>query len=162
MMRQLCMPSLRFALSGVVAYVAIGMILGCSEVEIIIQHVPVRGKVQVDGQPVPSGTVSFRPDAERGNQSMEQPAGMLQEDGRYKLFSANQEGAPPGWYRVLIIADNFRVVDPPTSPVWPEFPEGYLPKALVNQRYLYFHQTDLLVEVKENQDPDEYVLRLNP
>jgi len=47
------------------------------------------------------------------------------------------------------MADNFLAVD---------HPEGFKP--LVNDRYLHFNQTDILVEVKE--ESEYYVLRLNP
>ena len=136
------------------------VLLGCGERS--IELVPVRGKVLVGEQPITAGTVSFRPDAGRGNQTMEQPAGTLQSDGGFELFTAERPGAPIGWYRVLVMADNFQVIDPPPSPVWPEYPEGFLPKPLVHERYLYFNQTDATVEVTPNADKEHYVLRLNP
>jgi len=159
-MRAFCLPSIRSAVSSLGGLCAIGLVLGCGETP--IKLVPVRGKVLVEGHPVKSGTVSFRPDAERGNQSMEHPAGMLQDDGSFELATANRKGASLGWYRVLIIGDNFQVVSPPPSPVWPDYPEGFLPKPQVNDRYLYFNQTDILVQVKEDPESEYYVLRLNP
>ena len=159
-MRACRLPSIRSAVSSLGGWCMLGLVLGCGQAP--ITFVPVRGKVLVEGQPVSSGTVSFRPDAERGNQSMEQPAGMLQADGSFELATPNRKGAPLGWYRVLIIADNIPAVDPPPSPVWPAYPEGFLPKPLVHDRYLYFNQTDILVEVKEDPESEDYVLRLNP
>jgi hypothetical protein len=145
--RAYCLPSIRSAVSSLGGLCVIGLVLGCGQAP--IKFVPVRGKVLVEGQSVNSGTVSFRPDADRGNQSMEQPAGMPQADGSFELATPNRKGAPLGWYRVLIMADNFLAVD---------HPEGFKP--LVNDRYLYFNQTDILVEVKE--ESEYYVLRLNP
>ncbi len=139
---------------------AFALFLGCGEKP--VKLVPVHGKVLVEDQAVKSGTVSFRPDFKRGNETMEQPAGKLREDGSFELFSTGRAGAPPGWYRVLVMADNFQVVQPPPSPVWPDYPEGYLPKTLVHERYLYFNQTDIMVEVKEDPQQEDYVLRLNP
>lgn len=124
--------------------------------------VPVRGKVLVEGEPVTFGTISFRPDAKRGNTSMEQPGGSIGPDGSFELMSAEKPGALPGWYRVLVMADNFQVIDPPPSPVWPNYPEGFLKKPLVNDRYLYFHKTDLSVEVRDDAPPDAYTLQLKP
>jgi hypothetical protein len=60
------------------------------------------------------------------------------------------------------MADNFKVIDPPPSPVWPNYPEGFLPKPLVNDRYLYFNQTDVAIEVLETPPEGGYVLRLKP
>ena len=134
--------------------------VGCGEPP--IELVPVSGKVVVGEQPVTSGTVSFRPDAGRGNHTMEQPAGILQSDGSFELFTAERPGAPIGWYRVLVMADNFQVIDPPPSPVWPEYPEGFLPKPLVHERYLYYSQTDAMAEVSPDADKEHYVLQLNP
>jgi hypothetical protein len=140
---------------------AAALLCGCGK-EPGMKLFAVQGKVLVEGKPVKKGTVSFRPDASRGNKSMEQPTGVLREDGGFELSTQDRPGAPPGWYRVLVIADNFQVVDPPPSPVWPNFPEGFLPKPLVHDRYLYFNQTDLIVEVVEDPPEDAYVLKLKP
>lgn len=156
-----------FSLSGVRRIVSLllmgaiaGTLAGCGKP--VVKLYPVEGKVLVEGKPVKAGTVSFRPDAARGNKSMEQPAGILREDGSFVLFTADRPGAAAGWYRVLIIADNFKVVDPPPSPVWPNYPEGFLPKPQVNERYLYFNKTDVVAEVVEEPKEDAYVLKLKP
>ena len=159
-MRACRLPSIRWVVASLGGWCVLGLVLGCGQAP--VKFVPVRGKVLAEGQPVNSGTVSFRPDAQRGNQSMEQPAGMLQADGSFELATANRKGAPLGLYRVLIMADNIHVVQPPPSPVWPNYPDGFLPKPLVHDRYLYFNQTDILVEVKEDPEPEDYMLRLNP
>ncbi len=139
------------------------LLTGCGEPQIPQVHlVTVRGKILVEDQPVKSGSVSFRPDAELGNKTMEQPAGTIQEDGSFELFTLDRAGAPPGWYRVLVMADNMITVDPPESPVWPNYPPGFLPKALVHDRYLSFKETDIKVEVKEKSQAEDYVIRLNP
>ena len=139
------------------------LLTGCSAQQIPQIHlVTVQGKILVEDQPVKSGTVSFRPDAKLGNKTMEQPAGTIQEDGSFELFTIDRAGAPPGWYRVMVMADNVITVDPPMSPVWPDYPAGFLPKALVHDRYLSFKETDIKVEVKEKIQPEDYVIRLNP
>jgi hypothetical protein len=154
---RLCFQGFLLAVSG--PGLLMGL-FGCGKAELPLY--PVAGKVLVGEKVVTEGTVSFRPDAERGNKTMHQPVAAIHEDGRYELQTNGKPGAPPGWYRVLVLADNFRVVDPPPSPVWPNYPEGFLPKPLVNERYLYFHTTDLLVEVVEDPGKDAYVLRLKP
>lgn len=93
---------------------------------------------------------------------MEQPAGIIQSDGRYELFTGSKGGAAAGWYRVLIMSDNFQVVDPPESPYWPDYPPGFRPQPLVNERYLYFNKTDLIVEVVPNGSPQAYDLNPKP
>jgi hypothetical protein len=121
----------------------------------------VAGKVTVNGKPVPLGTVQFRADTSQGNQSMEVPVATIGPDGRYELETAGQKGAPLGWWRVLVIADNFRADDPPPSGT--KFPEGYQPpRPLVHERYLSFHKTDLVVEVVENPQEGAYELHLKP
>src|SRR5262249_13520830 len=70
---------------------------------------PVAGKVRVDGKPLTTGSVSFRPDKAKGNTSTYEPAGDIDADGNYKLYTpvradAPKEGAPPGWYRVAVIS----------------------------------------------------------
>lgn len=124
--------------------------------------IPVSGKVLVDDKAVQSGTVQFRADAQRGNTTMDIPLGVIRSDGSYELTTNERPGAPPGWYRVLIVGDNFKVTNPPPSSIWPKIPEGAVPKPLVNERYLYFNQTDLFVEVVESPEADAYVLKLKP
>src|SRR5262245_40091564 len=66
---------------------------------------PVVGKVTVDGKPLKSGTVSFRPDASKGNSSQHQPNGEIDAEGNYEmLVPPAKKGAPPGWYKVVVMA----------------------------------------------------------
>jgi hypothetical protein len=124
--------------------------------------VPVAGKVLVNGIAVKSGTVQFRADAERGNKTMDIPVGAIRNDGSYELMTNERPGAPRGWYRGIVIGDNFKVSDPPPSSIWPKIPEGAMPKPFVNERYLYFKQTDLFVEVVDSPEAEAYVLKLKP
>ncbi len=147
---------------GLLAFGAV-LVTGCGEPPVPeIPLVTVRGKILVEDQLVKSGTVSFRPDGKLGNKTMQQPGGIIQEDGSFELFTIDRAGAPAGWYRVLVMADNMITVDPPMSPVWPDYPEGFLPKALVHDRYLSFKKTDIKVEVKEKSQGEDYIIRLNP
>jgi len=158
-MRILARPKIRGSGWGLFACSA-ALLTGCGEPPVPL--VIVQGKIVVGDQPVTSGTVSFRPDAALGNKTMQQPAGTIEADGSFELFTIDRAGAPPGWYRVLVMADNMINVDPPESPVWPNYPEGFLPKALVHDRYLSFKQTDIKVEVNEEFPTEKYVIRLNP
>jgi hypothetical protein len=89
---------------------------GCAELQ-KVPTVPVAGRVTLDGQPVPYGLVYFHPDRERGNVSPYTPLGRIEEGGSYHLFTrpnrgeglerwlaAMKRGAPPGWYKVEVIA----------------------------------------------------------
>lgn len=125
--------------------------------------VPVAGRVAVGDRPVPSGSLQLRADVSRGNRSMEVPCGLIGPDGRFELATGDRKGAPLGWWKVVVIADNFRATDPPPSPVWPQFPEGYEPpKPLVPERYLSAGTSDVSVEVTANPAEDAYLIRLNP
>jgi hypothetical protein len=161
MTRQELRDTVRFV-PGILFGIASGLFFGCGAEDSGPKFYPVAGSVLVGEKPVPEGTVTFRPDANKGNQSMHIPTATIRPDGSYELETNGKPGAPPGWYRVLVLADNFRVIEPPPSPVWPNYPEGFLPKPLVNERYLYFHTTDIQVEVKEHPEEDAYLFRLNP
>src|SRR4051794_919497 len=63
---------------------------------------PVAGKVTLAGKPLKVGTVSFRPDASRGNTSKHIPTGAIDAAGNYELVTVGKKGAPPGWYKVLV------------------------------------------------------------
>src|SRR5262245_37526697 len=122
-------------LTWLVAAVAPALLCGCGKPGVKLY--PVAGVVMVGDRAVTSGTIQFRADAAKGNKTMEVPVGEIQSDGRFELRTAERLGAPPGWYRVVVVGDNFQVVDPPPGPHWPDYPPGFLKKPLVNERYLY-------------------------
>lgn len=71
--------------------------------------VSVEGIVRVDGQPVripPGGygRVYLHPDAAKGNTCPQPPFGDIDAQGRYRVRTRGQDGAPPGWYRVEVVA----------------------------------------------------------
>jgi hypothetical protein len=108
----------------------------------------VSGTITVGGNPVPSGTVTFYPDAAKGNSSGHQPNGVLDAQGAYELFlPGGRKGAPAGWYKVVVYA-----VDDPQ----PGKPNKYL----VNKEYADVNTTPLSIEVVENPEPDRYSLKL--
>jgi hypothetical protein len=134
---------------GVVAlWGCVGMLGGCGESSSNL--LPVSGKVTVDGQPLTTGSVSFRP--EKGSASSQEPGGEIDEDGTYRLFTAGKEGAPPGRYRVLVVA-----VDP--NDLKKKFPYGKR-TSFVNAKYSNPKTTDLLVEVTAASKPGAYDLKL--
>ena len=66
---------------------------------------PVSGRVLLNGRLLNVGTVSFRPDASKGNKSMHVPNGTIDAEGNYELITINKKGAPTGWYKVVVFAD---------------------------------------------------------
>jgi hypothetical protein len=69
------------------------------------------------------------------------PAGTIDADGRYELFTRGKRGAPPGWYKVVITAFG---------------PDG----SLINTKYGWIQLTDLEVEVMEHPSPGAYDFRV--
>jgi hypothetical protein len=129
---------------GVVAGVA-----GCGKGH--SRLVPVEGKVTVGGKPLTTGYVIFHPDAARGNTSQEEPRGMIDAEGNYKLMTGLEPGALPGWYQVAVTAAD--QIDP-NNP--------YFTKWLIPQRYIDYRTSKLVVEVVPNPAPGAYDLKLEP
>jgi hypothetical protein len=111
---------------------------------------PVVGKVTVDGKPLTTGAVTFHPDAAKGNSTPHIPVGTLDAQGNYKLMSATKEGAPPGWYKVTVSAQE------PIDPKNPYAP----PKHLINPKFSDASTSGLEVEVVANPSAEAYDLKL--
>jgi hypothetical protein len=73
---------------------------------------PVGGTVTYQGKPLPTGVVIFVPDRTKGNRTRHEPRGPILEDGTFEVETAGQLGAPPGWYRVKIHANEPQSTDP--------------------------------------------------
>jgi hypothetical protein len=112
---------------------------------------PVSGKVTLNGKPLTFGTVSFRPDAARGNSSQHHPTGAIDDKGNFELHTIGRKGAPPGWYKVLVFADE-NARQGPVHPI--------PPKWATHVKYTKEQTTDLSVEVVENPAPGTYDLPL--
>jgi hypothetical protein len=112
--------------------------------------VPVAGQVTIDGVPLKTGSVTYHADAAKGNSTPHIPVGVIDADGRYKLASATKEGAPPGWYRVTVTAQ---------EPIDPKNPYA-LPKYLIDPKYGDAITSSLEVEVAPNKSPSAYDLKL--
>src|SRR5438552_3648121 len=65
---------------------------------------PVSGVVRLDGKPVrgKAGTVLLKPDAAKGNKSPFDAWGTIDGEGSYRVATRGQDGAPPGWYKVVV------------------------------------------------------------
>jgi len=109
---------------------------------------PVSGKVTVDGKPLTTGSVSFRPDASKGNTSQHHPNGTIDAEGNYELFvPPARKGAPPGWYTVVVTA-----LDDP----WPGKPL----KSFIDMKYSEEKTSPLKIEVVAKPEPGRYDVKL--
>jgi hypothetical protein len=63
---------------------------------------PVYGKVLYKGQPAAGATVYLHRDGGDGTSGDVVPMGMVASDGRFRIRSGDDDGAPPGMYKVLI------------------------------------------------------------
>src|SRR5438067_250578 len=66
--------------------------------------VPVVGTVTVNGEPLTVGSLAFHSDASKGNTSKSEPAGTIDGAGKFKLVTNGRDGAPTGWYKIVVVA----------------------------------------------------------
>jgi hypothetical protein len=119
---------------------------GCGKTEVFY---PVEGEVQYKGKPLPRGAVILSPDTSKGNKTPHEPRGTI-EDGRYQVTTHPNVGAPPGWYRVGVIAK--------------EAPDAKNPyavtRSLLPEKYGKPDESQLTLEVVEKAAPGSYDLLL--
>jgi hypothetical protein len=123
--------------------------LGCSnEVKLI----PVSGRVTVNGKPLTSGWVCFKPDKAKGNTFGGEPIGEINDQGEYTLNYRGKPGAPPGAYKITVTSTG-----PTTS-------DNTTVKTQNTVRMTYFHAntTPLAAEVVMEPPPGAYDLKLAP
>src|SRR5262249_48369003 len=124
---------------------------GCAGRSGVGKTVPVTGKVYLGDLPLTTGSVSFRPDASKGNNSTLEPSGDIGADGTYQLATQGKPGAPPGWYKVIVAAD---VPSNPNDPY-------SMPKSLISPKYADPNTTDLSIQVVESPSPGAYDLKVS-
>jgi hypothetical protein len=124
-----------------------GILAACGCSGPVEKFVPVAGTVQVNGVPLTAGSVSFRPDPARGNTSQHHPTGPIGPDGSFELSTLGRKGAPLGWYKVLIFADE----NQKNGPVHP-----VMPRWATDVKYTSEQTTDLFVEVVEQPPAGAY------
>jgi hypothetical protein len=89
------------ALAGLV-----GLVSGCGP-----SLAPVSGKVTLtNGNPVTTGTVTYKPDKAKGNTSTAEARGEINSSGEYTLTTDGKPGAPPGKYKVTVYS-----AEPPSN-----------------------------------------------
>jgi hypothetical protein len=125
---------------------------GCGDTPDGPELSPASGVVTLDGAPLKGVSVSFRADAAKGNTTPHIPSGTADDGGRYELTTVNRAGAPPGWYKVVII--------PATPPATGVLPPKTGP-APFDEKYTAEETTDLSVEVKADATAEtSYDLKL--
>lgn len=129
-----------------------GLLIGCSSGEKLTE---VKGKVFVGDQPATKGMgyVTFHPDADKGNKSLEEAVGAIQPDGTYSLNTRDKPGAAKGWYKVS--ATIAEVIDP-NNP--------YVTKWLMPNpdKYQDWNKSGIRLEVVDNPQPGQYEIKLPP
>lgn len=114
--------------------------------------VSVTGKVMNGKDALTTGSVTFHPDAEKGNESTTEPTGQIDKSGNYTLFTNETEGAAAGWYKVTVFAEEAR----PTEGEGAYAP----PKYLVRKEYTTVESTPISIEVKEGAPAGHYDIKL--
>jgi hypothetical protein len=133
------------------------LMLGCGDNSGVGPTFPVAGKVTLQNAPFSAKhtVIMFKPDASRGNSSLFTPSGTVDADGNYTLKTKGKNGAPPGWYKVVVSA---RDETPPEHPKTPK--HRPVVKSLLPARYGQEKTTDLSIEVVENPATGTYDLKL--
>jgi hypothetical protein len=132
--------------------------MGCGDDSGVGPTIPVVGKVTIQNVPLSAKqtVVLFKPDASRGNTSSFEPTGTVDADGNYSVKTKGKNGAPPGWYTVVVTARD------EASPVHPQNPQ-HRPsaKSLVPAKYGLEKTSGLSIEVVANPAPGAYDLKLS-
>jgi hypothetical protein len=120
---------------------------------------PVTGTVGLEGKSgdekfLDGGSVAFHPDARRGNRSQDIPVATIV-NGKYELSTRGKRGAPPGWYKVVVICDNFA-----GGKVPPKGATAEMPRSVIRREYTQASSTPLEKEVVANPSAGAYDLQL--
>lgn len=113
--------------------------------------VVVRGRILLDGRPLPRGSVALRSDVP-GNAG-HQPTGMINRPGEYIVYTNGRAGAPAGTYRVTVFASEAAVSS--TGAAHPG-----LPRSIIPIRYNQPQETPLRLKVAPQSLPAAYDLEL--
>ena len=106
--------------------------------------VAVSGQVSYGGKPLPTGTVAFTPDPQRGGTGQAVHA-EIQKDGSYRLRTGGLDGVAAGWYRVTVLAVEQPLVELPKD-------SFLIPRSLIPEKYRDPEQSGLTREVKSGKE----------
>jgi hypothetical protein len=109
---------MRITLRRTVAVLVL-MAVGCGQTE--GPPVAVSGRVLYRGVPIPSGTIVFTPDPQRGGHGPQAWAEI--HDGQYHLQTGPENGAVPGWHRITVAP--LPVAAPAGADPFPPLPARY-------------------------------------
>ena len=131
--------------------------LGCGGKD-RLEVAPVSGQILYKGQGVPRATVIFHPDGASATKAGRlRPFAYADDEGKFQLKTyVTGDGAPPGDYRVCIIAASVgpaaRTKDQPVS-AGPDSagPSIQIPPA-ITERYANVETSGIKVEVKEGEN----------
>ena len=142
------MPKLRLSSFFIVA-ATVAFCGGCGGPRLV----PVQGRVTMAGKPVTKGHIWFVPDPDKGNKHTGFSPAAFDADGRFELKTADKQGIPMGWYKVVIYS---------TKNEAPESPWGWKPDWLVPEKYSTPQTSDLAVEVVAKPAPGAYDFDIKP
>lgn len=125
-------------LSAPLLLLALTLPLACGPADEVGPTVPVSGSVSSKGKPLAKGDVTFHPDKAKGNTSPHLPTGRIEADGSFKLTTRGRDGAPAGWYKVTVHANESTDAKNPYA----------IPKSAVPKAYTAPDTTKLAHEVK--------------
>jgi len=130
---------------------------GCFDPSGAVKTFPVAGKITLDDKPVTatSTIVLFKPDAGRRNTSPFEPTGTVDGAGNYRLVTKGKNGAPPGWYKVVVTATEPRGAEE-------KGPRNHRPgpRSVLPARYGQAATTTVAIEVVEHPAPGAYDVKL--
>jgi hypothetical protein len=155
--------------------VAIGLpaLAGCGG-DNLGKLVSVSGKVTLDGHPLPSVTVTFVPDASKGNKVKARCFAIADAEGHYSLQTTpdksdrQRDGAPLGWYKVRVQpgmptdmgAANTKLLDLKNLKNTADAGKSGATGSLVPDRYKNESTSPLSIEVVESPAAGAYDLNL--
>lgn len=112
---------------------------------------PVTGRITLDGQPLPRGSLTLRPELAENN--WHQPTGMIGDEGHFIVYTNGREGVPPGTYRVVVFVTEATSTENGAA-------RPGMPRSLVPQRYNNPDETPLRVQVVAQSSDKTYDLEL--
>jgi hypothetical protein len=125
------------------------VVMGCSGPPQEVLY-PVRGRISLDGRPLPRGAVSLRAESAK---AWHQPTGTIEPSGDYVIYTNRRPGAPPGSYRVVVMATEAAAKSSGAA-------HPGLPKSLVPVRYNQPQRSPLRLEVVAKPASKAYDLEL--
>jgi hypothetical protein len=116
---------------------------------------PVSGKVTLDGTPLKSGTVTLVADESKGTKQVGTSAGAIGSDGTYKITTDGKDGAPLGWYKVVVVTMGPGMGQVDTGPL------NATARPTPQPKYADQTKTDLSFEVTASPKAGAYDLKLS-